>query len=185
MTDSDEALVVRSRNGERPAFEELVGRTGRLVFVRLLLETGDAHRAEDLTQETFLAAWRGIRQVQDPKAFRPWLLSIAQRVQLDAWRREGARKRRGRHVGDDAMAGLADPSPGPVQAAETSEARQRLLKALKELPEQYRQPLALRYLAGADYQTIERQLALSNGSLRGLLNRGMVMLREAMTARPS
>ena len=184
MTDSDEALVLRSRNGERPAFEELVRRSGRLVFVRLLLATGNSHRAEDLTQETFLAAWRGIAQVQDAKAFRPWLLSVAQRVQLDAFRREGRRKRRNHQAPDEALADLADPSPGPMQAAENNEARQQLLLVLNELPEQYRQPLALRYLAGADYQSIERQLGLSNGSLRGLLNRGMVMLREAMM-RPS
>jgi DNA-directed RNA polymerase specialized sigma24 family protein len=46
------------------------------------------------------------------------------------------------------------------------------------MPEEYRIPLMLRYLGGADYDTIARQLALSNGSLRGLLQRGMKMLRE-------
>ena len=53
---------------------------------------------------------------------------------------------------------------------------------LKELPQEYRDVLSLRYLAGADYETIARQLAISNGSLRGLLSRGMKMLREKMTS---
>lgn len=186
MTESDEALVIKSRAGDRAAFEELVRRTARLVFARLFLETGNAHRAEDLTQETFLAAWRSIRQVEDPKLFRGWLLAIAQSVHLGALRQAGRQKRRGRQAPDEAMAALADPSPTPAQAAETSESRQRLLAALKELPEHYRQPLMLRYLAGADYQSIERQLALSNGALRGLLSRGMAMLRETMSeTRPS
>ena len=52
------------------------------------------------------------------------------------------------------------------------------LSILRSLPHEYRQVLMLRYLAGADYETIARQLALSNGSLRGLLHRGLAMLRR-------
>ena len=48
------------------------------------------------------------------------------------------------------------------------------------MPEEYREVLTLCYLAGADYETIARQLALSNGSLRGLLSRGMAMLRTKL-----
>jgi hypothetical protein len=78
MTDSDESLVRSARSGDRSAFEELVRRTSRLVFVRLYLETGDAHRAEDLLQETLLTAYRSLGQLTEPKAFRTWLLKIAQ-----------------------------------------------------------------------------------------------------------
>ena len=46
------------------------------------------------------------------------------------------------------------------------------------LPEEYRLPLWLRYFGGADYETIQAQLGLTNGSLRGLLHRGLKMLRE-------
>ena len=52
MNASDNALVVRARNGDRAAFEELVRRTSRLVFARLYLDTGKADRTEDLVQET-------------------------------------------------------------------------------------------------------------------------------------
>ena len=48
MSEADEALVMRSRGGDRAAFEELVRRTARLLFARAYLETGDSHRAEDL-----------------------------------------------------------------------------------------------------------------------------------------
>ena len=180
MTDSDESLVIKSRDGERAAFEELVRRTARLVYARLLLDTGSPHHAEDLSQEVFLTAWRSIRQLEDPATFRGWLLSIAQSVWLDALRRGGRKKRKGIRRREEALGLLADPSPTPAEAAERHEAQQQLLAALRELPERYRQPLMLRYLAGADYSAIERQLALSNGALRGLLNRGMAMLRETI-----
>jgi RNA polymerase sigma factor (sigma-70 family) len=66
----------------------------------------------------------------------------------------------------------------PSESAERREQATQILHALRQLPEEYRQVLALRYLAGADYDTIARQLALSNGSLRGLLARGLAMLRQ-------
>src|SRR5437588_10666742 len=51
---------LRAKRGDRAAFEELVRRTSRLVFARLYLETGDTHQAEDLLQETWLRAYRGL-----------------------------------------------------------------------------------------------------------------------------
>ena len=56
-----------------------------------------------------------------------------------------------------------------------------MLELLRKLPEEYSTPITLRYIAGTDYDTISRQLGLTNGSLRGLLNRGMARLRRMMT----
>ena len=177
MDESDQSLAARSRLGDRDAFEELVRRTGRLVFARLYLDTGNPHEAEDLTQETFLLACRNIHRLSDPAGFRGWILSIAHTVHLDAIRKK-SRKKRGKSPGifEDA----ADPSPGPSESVEQNEQRQKVLTALKSLPEDYQRPLSLRYLAGSDYDTISRQLGLTNGSLRGLLHRGLEMLRERM-----
>lgn len=184
MNEADEVLVDRSRLGDQAAFEELIRRTGRLVYARVFLETGNASSAEDLSQETFLLAWRSIKQLQDATRFRAWLMSVAQRTVLDAARRQSTRKRGGMfRVGresSDAAMNLADPRPTPPEAAELTERRQKVLAMLRSLPEEYRLPLMLRYLSGADYETIGRELAISNGSLRGLLHRGLVMLREKM-----
>ena len=62
MGDNDLALVRTARAGDRGAFGELVRRTSRLVYARLYLETGDAHRAEDLLQETYLSAFRSLHR---------------------------------------------------------------------------------------------------------------------------
>src|SRR5689334_6690939 len=76
----DDQLVVRSRRGDRAAFEQLVRQCARVVYSRHYLDTRDRHRAEDLTQETFLLAWRSIGQLEDAAGFRAWLLSIARSV---------------------------------------------------------------------------------------------------------
>jgi RNA polymerase sigma factor (sigma-70 family) len=77
------------------------------------------------------------------------------------------------------LSDVTDDSPAPDEAAQREEARNEVLAVLRSLPEEYRVPITLRYIAGADYETIGRQLGLTNGSLRGLLNRGMAQLRAA------
>jgi len=175
----DAALVLASRRGDREAFEELVRRTARLLYARAYLETGDRHRAEDLVQETYLIAWRKLAQLNDASGFRPWLMTILHSAVVDAARRASRKKRKGRsgNTGETEMLHVADPSPTPAESVEAVEQRQRALSILRSLPREYQQVLMLRYLAGADYETIARQLALSNGSLRGLLHRGLAMLR--------
>ena len=175
MTQRDDvSLVEQSRRGDRAAFEELVRRSARLVFARVYLETGDRQRSEDLVQETYLLAWKRIATLNEPKEFRAWLGAIAHRVVVDSIRREGRKKRTpAMRLVRDELEDVRDAGPTPDEQSAISEQRARVLSILRGLPEEYRVPLTLRYLAGADYDAIARQLALSNGSLRGLLQRGM------------
>jgi len=185
VVESDEALVHAARQGGRAAFEELVRRTARLLYARAYLETGDKHRAEDLVQETLLTGWRNIRQLESDSGFRPWLMSILHSAVVDAHRRSSRKKRGGvnpHREGELTFLKLADGRPTPSESAERREQRERTLAVLRSLPSEYRQVLMLRYLAGADYEQISRQLALTNGSLRGLLSRGMAMLRAELGA---
>lgn len=180
MSDTDPDLVRKAQDGDGPAFEELVRRTSRLAFARLYLETGDAHRAEDLLQETLLLAYRSIRELSDAGNFRPWLLTIAQNVLVSAARRDARQKRAEPPRSATPLAVVPANAPPPEEQAQLAERRERVLAVLRSLPEEYRLPLTLRYLAGADYETIGTQLGLSNGSLRGLLHRGLKMLRARL-----
>jgi RNA polymerase sigma-70 factor (ECF subfamily) len=181
MTDSEETLIRSACQGNQAAFEELVRRTSRLVFGRLYVETGDAHRAEDLLQETLLIAFRNLPQLKDPSGFRSWLLAIAQNVVIDAARRD-KRKRRAAPPRADAnsLHQVPDISPGPREQAENAEMRDQVLAVLRSIPEQYRHPLTLRYVSGSNYDTICTELGMSNGALRGLLHRGLKMLRAKL-----
>lgn len=181
MSDPEETLVRSARSGDRAAFEELVRRTSRLVFARLYLETGDVHRAEDLLQETLLTAFRSLSKLDKPAAFRSWLLTIAQNRLTDAIRRDQRQKRAAPSLAD--LAGLArveDKSPPPDEQLARRELQAQVLAVLRSLPEEYRLPLTLRYLTGADYETIQMQMGVTNGSLRGLLHRGLKLLRERL-----
>jgi RNA polymerase sigma-70 factor, ECF subfamily len=178
VSETERLLVEQSRRGDRRAFEQIVHATARLVYAKIALEVPDRHRAEDLTQEVFMTAWRHIGDLAEPAALRGWLLAIAASVVADD-ARWSSRKKRWAPM----AAGLeeaADGAAGPVDVAVAKDQKQKALEALRGLPEEYRRVLALRYLAGAGYETISKQLALSNGALRGLLHRGLELLRKRM-----
>lgn len=180
MSETDTALVARARDGDRAAFEELVRRTSRLVYARLYLDTGRRERAEDLLQETYLLAFRSLGRLLDPGGFRPWLLAIAHNVLIDSVRRDTRAKRLAPPPADVPLALVPSSAPSPPEAAHRDELRQRVLTVLRSLPDEYRLPLTLRYITGADYETIGGQLGLTNGALRGLLHRGLKMLRDRL-----
>ncbi|MBX9624160.1 MAG: sigma-70 family RNA polymerase sigma factor [Gemmataceae bacterium] len=180
MTDTDTLLAGRARDGNRAAFEELVRRTARLVYAHLVLATGDPDRAEDLAQETYLKAFAAVRGLKDPAIFRPWLLSIARNVATDAARKATRIKRTAPAVSLVAAGDVPAAGPPPDEAAEGDEQRREVLAALRGLPEEYRVPLTLRYIAGADPAAIGSQLGLSNGSVRGYLHRGLKLLRDRL-----
>jgi RNA polymerase sigma-70 factor (ECF subfamily) len=181
--ETDDNLIAQAQAGSRSAFEELVRRTSRLVYVRLFLELGDPHGAEDLTQETFLLAYRSLGRLKDPGQFRSWLCAIADNARIDAVRHERWQKRAAPPRSPaEALDGVAGNIPSPETEAQSSEERERVLATVRSLPEEYRLPVMLRYFAGADYETIEMQLGMTNGALRGMLHRGLKLLREKFEA---
>jgi RNA polymerase sigma-70 factor (ECF subfamily) len=180
MSQDEIALTRKAQMGDRAAFEEIVRRTSRLLYARLFLDSGDPHQTEDLLQETLLRAFRSLGQLDRPEHLRPWLLSIAQNVLTDQARRASRKKRGPPTAGPGALASVPGHEPPPLEGAERAEQRARVLAVLRSLPEEYRLPLTLRYLGGAGYESIEAQLGVTNGSLRGFLYRGLKMLRERL-----
>ncbi len=176
--DIEEGLARQARDGSREAFEELVRRTSRMVYAKLYLDTGDAHVAEDLVQETYLRAFRSIRHLTEPRGFRAWLMTVRQTTLIDSYRRDGAQRRSPPpRAGQEALENAPAPA---VEVAGQPELRDKVRTILQSLPEEYRLPLTLRYIDGADYDSIQLQLGLTPGSLRGLLYRGLQLLRRAV-----
>lgn len=180
MSEIDADLVRRASDGDPTGFEELVRRTSRLVFSKIYLDIGDKHKAEDLTQETFLLAYRSLRSLRSPDGFRPWLLTIANNVVTDEIRKAQRQKRSAPPRSEVELTALSGTEQSPDQSLELNERRDQVLAVLRSLPDEYRLPLTLRYIAGADYETISTQLGLTNGSLRGFLHRGLKILRDRM-----
>ncbi|HVR84109.1 MAG TPA: RNA polymerase sigma factor [Planctomycetota bacterium] len=159
--------VRRSQSGDRTAFEDLIRAHARLVWAFIYGWVKDPAWTEDLVQETFLKAWEALKDLKQPEAFRGWLLTIARRL---AWRQAELADRH------DAL-----PEPlelaAPAEVRNPEEARDEVQKALARLPERYRVPVTLHFLNGMEYGAIEKSTGLANGSLRGLVARGVAKLR--------
>ena len=162
--------VRRSQSGDRAAFEDLIRANARLVWASVYGWVKDPAWTEDLVQDTFLKAWEAIKDLKQPEAFRGWLLTIARRL---AWRQSEVAGR------SEELPTMAD-RPMPVDAADPEEAREEVQRALARLPERYRVPVTLHFLNGMEYVAIEKATGLANGSLRGLVARGVAKLRAEL-----
>ena len=163
-------LVRRAQAGDRAAFEELIRAHARLVWASVYGWVRDPAWTEDLVQETFLKAWEAVADLKQPEAFRGWLLTIARRL---AWRQAEVAGRA------DVMPTVPD-RPAPVDPDDPEEAREEVQKALARLPERYRVPVTLHFLNGLEYGAIGKLTGLANGSLRGLVARGVAKLRAEL-----
>jgi RNA polymerase sigma-70 factor (ECF subfamily) len=170
----DAANVRAARSGDRAAFARLYERFGPVVHAALLARVR-CPEAEDLTQEVFIAAWRGLDSLREDGAFGGWELAMARNAAAD-W---GARESRRRAAGAPTT---AEPAVGGTgDAGDRAEA---VLGLVRGLPEAYRETLLMRLVAGLSGPEIAARTGMSHGSVRVNLHRGMAMVRaklEAMT----
>ena len=168
----DEELdrIRRAQSGDRTAFEDLIRAHARLVWASVYGCVKDRASTEDLVQETFLKAWEALKDLKQPEAFRGWLVTIARRL---AWRQAEL-------LGRPEPTSELEAKAAPVDLADPEEARDEVQKALARLPERYRVPVTLHFLNGMEYGAIEKSTGLANGSLRGLVARGVAKLRTEL-----
>ena len=172
----DVDLVLRARDGDRPAFAELYARYASCVH-GVCLATGPIEDANDLVQEVFLSALRAIDQLEDPARLSAWLLTIARNRARDALRERGRSVPIDRSAPPEEFA--ARSAPAETETDGEDEAR-AVLAAIQSLPESYRETLVLRLVEGLTGPEIADRTGLTHGSVRVNLHRGMKLLRERL-----
>jgi RNA polymerase sigma-70 factor (ECF subfamily) len=188
VADPDAALLERGRAGDEAALEALVSRhEGEIYRVcrRLLPDREDAL---DATQETFLRAFRALRDFRGEAAFRTWIFGIALNACRSRVASAEARPRRHRValVSADPDGGAAvelplpDPSPGPEERAYGGELRQALASALARLSPEHRAILVLREIEELEYDDLAGVLGLTPGTVKSRLARARAALRQAL-----
>lgn len=170
--DGDADLAAAAALGSRPAFDRIVTRHQQAVRSFLRRLTGDAALADDLAQETFVAAWTGLWRYKGGASLRSWLCAIAWRKHQDAIRSRRRAHRR------EAAAGEAEAMEAAREGA-TAEARLDLAAALAGLPAEQRAAVAL--CLGGDFSHAEaaEALGLPLGTIKSHVARG----REKLLAR--
>ncbi len=175
----DEQLWQMSLAGDREAFGQIVERHQSLICALAYCACGDLARAEDLAQETFLAAWRRLGELREPSKLRSWLCGIVRNLAANAARRDF---RRGAPESLEGVAEPMSPEDDPAAQAVTQEEAALLWHALAGLPELYREPMVLFYREQQSVNEVAKGLDLTEDVVKQRLSRGRGMLRDEMTA---
>jgi RNA polymerase sigma-70 factor (ECF subfamily) len=176
----DAGVVDRAKRGEASACREIVHMHERRVFAQLrgmLVPARRAHLVEDLAQETFLRAFRGLDGFTgDPqRALGAWLVTIATRVALNELRRHSPQTRELDTVSEAIATGRGDPSIDGRVIGRGIEG------AVRELPAGHRAAFLLRELHGFEYADIARVLEIDLGTVKSRLSRARARLRKALS----
>jgi RNA polymerase sigma-70 factor (TIGR02960 family) len=192
--------LARARAGDEDAFRELTDPHRRELQVHIYRIVGSAHDAEDLLQETLLAAWRGLEQFEGRAPVRAWLYRIATNRSLDALRASRRRPEDQRMTQmpeptrwsepvwlqpypDLLIDGIPDEAPGPVARYETKEAiALAFIVGLQHLPPQQRAVLVLRDVLGYRAREVAEMLETSEASVNSLLRRARAAFESRLPA---
>lgn len=174
----DEALVARAQDGDRAAFEQLVRRHADRLHAVVRRICADDLVAQEVTQETFLRAWRALSSFQGDARFFTWLYRIAMN---ETNRHLGRRPATGAVSSfDDQLVEPADSGPGPGRAAEGGELRAALQDAVRALEPAYRAPLILRDVEGLSTAQAAEILDIGEAALKSRLHRARMAVRAAV-----
>lgn len=174
---SDAELVARVQRGDREAFDGLARRYARRAFAvanRLLQNGADA---EDVVQESFIAAVDAMDSFEPGRPFGPWFMRIVVNKGLTALRSRAAE---GRHVRDAELGEGDAQSDSTASLTERAEIRERFSAALDTLTERQRLIVQLSDVEGFTSAEIAAQLAMPSGTVRWLLHQARARLREVL-----
>lgn len=182
---SEEALVAKASSGDLDAFNHLVEAYQDLAYHHAWTFMNDNDLAADVTQESFIKAYKSIRRFRRG-SFRAWLLKIVANTSYDYLRRKKRRKilpltpERDDGSVNNSSNWLVDKSPSVEEIIETKEAGIEIYRMLDELPEIYRMVLILVDVYDFEYQETAQVLNIKVGTVKSRLRRARLKMREKL-----
>ncbi len=168
-------LVERARRGDKNAFEQLYRENVGRVYALCLRMSGDPSRAEELTQDVFVQAWRKLSAFRGESAFSSWLHRIAVNQVYQAGRSEKRRLARVFTTAEpetlDGAKHMADPG-----------VRLDLERAIRKLPQGARAAFVLHDVQGYTHGEIGDLMGIAEGTVKAQLHRARKLLRKALEA---
>lgn len=187
MRKTDEQLIDEYLDGKERALETLVDRHLTNVYNFSLKLVNDSQVANDITQESFIKAWKNIRGFKRGSAFQTWLLAITRNVAID-WLRtrkevvfSAFENERGENIFTDT---LADNILMPDELLARAQDAHFVEMLLEELDPLYRDVLKLRYSSNMTFEEIGKLLKRPLHTVKSQHRRALIALRRSLEIRP-
>ncbi|MCG9134510.1 sigma-70 family RNA polymerase sigma factor [Candidatus Poribacteria bacterium] len=179
MLEIDEATHIhRTQNGDTEAFGPIVEKYQSRVYTHIHGRVRDPELAKDLTQETWLKAFRGLNGFRADAAFYSWLYRIAENVCIDYFRKQ--KHRTSEPLQRSADPRSADSSPCPSHDTERAELRLILQTAIRSLSDARREVFVLYYHHELPVAAIATRLNRSQGTVKTHLRNARLHLQERL-----
>lgn len=176
-SSADDSTLVALAREDRAAFGELYERYARKVYNYIYYRVGNHHDAEDLTARVFHRALLHIQTyVERGLPFQAWLYRIAHNLVAN-WHRDRNRRK---VIPLDEFVGARLREDAPDGATEAREEQERLMRAIRELPEERQQLLILKFVDHLSNQEIGEIMERSEGAIKSLYHRTLLSLRETL-----
>ncbi len=175
---TDEELVHRAQDGDPAAFDEIVERHKGVVFRAALAALRNREDAEDVTQETFITAYRKLDTFRGESQLRTWLSRIA-------WNKSMDHRRRGRfrsflHLDEPDAVELPALEADPERSTLAASVHAKVRREIDRLPENLRDTLLLASGGDLDYATIAGMLGVREGTIKSRVHEARALLRSSL-----
>src|SRR5713226_9691009 len=181
MRDDEDQLIARSQRGDVNAFNELILHYQQTTYGVVYRMIGDADVAADVTQDAFIAAFRGIQSFRGGSSFRAWLLRIASNMACDHWRRTQRHPMESLDVlSDEEEPHSASDLGALVETERGNNPEEYVLSqdGLQELPLDQRVAVVLCDIEGLAYEEIAASTQATLATVRSRIARGRARLRK-------
>jgi RNA polymerase sigma-70 factor (ECF subfamily) len=177
--DRDLELLRSAAAGDRAAFHALVDRHSKDLFRVALSMSRNRSDAEDVLQETFVGAFRGLSQFSARSSVRTWLTQICVRQAAKQWNRSRRTREAVAIDSDGGATAGGEPLARPSREAD-ADRRMDLMAVIEKLPEEHRQVILLREVQGLSYDEIARALGVPQGTVESRLHRARAGLKQRL-----
>ena len=158
---NDNTLIYRAQTGDEEAFADLMREYYRFVYTIVIRIVDNSHDAEEVVQDTFLNAYRGLAQLENAAKFKSWLAEIARNCA-----RQWVRKRRISTVPlDEVGEGVLQTQDSPDEQLTRREQRELIRRTMETLPQKDRDIARAFYLEGASYDELTSTHGLSYNAI--------------------
>ena len=181
MLPEERELFQRLQAGEIDAVRELFERYRARVYRVCLHYTGNAEDARDIVQETFVRAYRGVRQFRGDSALATWLTRIAMNLCLN-FRRDRRTAATLLDQREELVRTNMPPvaPPGPEEELRRREMADRIRQLVDTLPRRERMAFVMKFYNDMKIKEISEAMQISEGTVKSFLHRALVTLRRAL-----